>query len=132
MSRPDVRCAIRSVSASYMPGDLLMPSYTLDLVDGSELNAIETSVIWHTSGKGQEDIGVHFFERRQRKELDQIDRSVAQTLTVRLPNTPLSYDGKIVQVSWCLRIRVFLADGRQFTFDEPFRLGNVSLISDET
>lgn len=109
-----------------------MCSYSLDHSEEIELTAVETSVIWYTTGKGTEDIGVHFFERRQRKELEEINRNVTQKLTVRLPNTPLSYDGKVVQLNWCVRIRVFLSDGRQLNFDEAFRLGCVELIIDES
>lgn len=109
-----------------------MCSYSLDHREDNDLTAVETSVIWYTSGKGVEDIGVHFFERRHQKELEEINQNVTQKLTVRLPNTPLSYDGKIVQLNWCVRIRVFLSDGRQLNFDEPFRLGNVELIANET
>ena len=132
VARPAASCTIKGVEANYYPGDLLMCSYSLDHSEDIKLTAVETSVIWYTSGKGAEDIGVHFFERRQRKELEEINRNVTQKLTVRLPNTPLSYDGKVVQLNWCVRIRVFLSDGRQLNFDEPFRLGNVELIIDES
>ncbi len=131
LARPAVSCTIKGVEANYHPGDLLMCSYSLDYSVDSNLAVIETSVIWYTSGKGVEDVGVHFFERRQQKELEEIDRNVTQKLTVRLPNTPLSYDGKIVHINWCVRIRVFLADGKQLNFDEAFRLGDAGLIVEE-
>lgn len=131
MSRPQVSCNIKDVEAHYHPGDLLLCSYSLDQDTETELTAVETSVIWYTSGKGSEDVGVHFFERRQQAELEEINRHVTQRLTVRLPNTPLSFDGRIVNLNWCVRIRVFLADGRQLTFDEPFRLGAIERFPEE-
>lgn len=130
MNRPTVSCAIKDVEALYHPGDLLLCSYSLDHPTDCELTAVETSVIWFTSGKGSEDVGVHFFERRQQQELEEINRHVKQRLTVRLPNTPLSYEGRLLSLNWCVRIRVFLADGRQLNFDEPFRLGTTRTILD--
>ena len=87
---------IKGVQARYQPGDLLLCNYRLEVKDDVKLTAVETSVIWFTSGKGQEDIGVQFFERRQKADLDELEHDTAQKLTVRLPNTPLSYDGLIV------------------------------------
>ncbi len=124
LNRESISCNIRGVQTSYQPGDLLMCNYVLK--DDSKVppSAIETSVIWRTCGKGQEDIGVHFFDRRHGKELLELDSDLTQKLTVRLPNTPLTYNGTIVQIAWCVRIRIFLSDGTQKTFDEEFRLGD--------
>ena len=91
------------------------------------INAIETSVIWLTSGKGQEDIGVHFFERRENKMVSADVLRQTYKLSTVLPKSPLSYDGEIVKISWCVRVRMFFADGLQITEDCAFRLGNAML-----
>ena len=126
--RPAVQCVIKGVEARYQPGDLLLCSYKLEVKDDVNLSAVETSVVWCTSGKGQEDIGVQFFERRQKDDLVELANDTAQKLTVRLPNTPLSYDGLIVKIGWCVRVRVFLEGGKQLSFDSEFALGKASRI----
>ena len=83
-------------------------------------------MIWKTAGKGQEDIGVHFFQRIQGDELQSLDDST-QEITVRLPSTPESYQGKIVKIEWCVRVRLFDQHGTH-TSDQPFRLGQSELV----
>jgi hypothetical protein len=45
--------------------------------------------------------------------------------STRLPNSPLSYDGRIVKIRWCVRVRVFLPRGVELVEDELFQLGCV-------
>jgi len=131
VARSAVRCVIKGVQARYQPGDLMLCNYTLDVDDDVKLTAVETSVIWSTSGKGQEDIGAQFFERRQKEDLASLKRNTAQKLSVRLPNSPLSYDGVIVKIGWCVRIRVFMDGGKQLSFDSDFQLGDAMQIVEE-
>ena len=42
-----------------------------------------------------------------------------------LPQSPLSYDGQIVKIRWCVRVRVIFKRGRDLVADKVFRLGNV-------
>jgi hypothetical protein len=46
-----------------------------------------------------------------------------------LPKSPLSYDGAIVQIRWCVRLRIFFAGGGQFTEDLPFVLGSTNPVN---
>ena len=88
----------------------------------STVAAIETSVLWQTEGKGDEDIGVHFFERREKKLAQpQILKQLHRLNTV-LPHSPLSYSGTIVKVNWFIRVRIFLQDGTSYTDNRPFKL----------
>ena len=87
------------------------------------VHSFEASVVWFTTGKGDTDIGVHFFERRLTRSLPDGYLKQIQRLSTVLPLTPLSYAGRIVQISWSVRIRLFLDDNSQFTQDAPFRLG---------
>ena len=48
----------------FSAGDELVCEYQIDAVDPNEIQAVEASVLWYTEGKGEEDLGVHFFERR--------------------------------------------------------------------
>ena len=106
----------------FKPGSILSSEYTVKLAPDTSLSAIEASVIWVTEGKGEEDIGVHFFERRNRASFtaNTFDRS--QRLSTVLPQSPLSYEGRILKVHWQVRIRLFLVGGREFIADHPFQL----------
>lgn len=79
-------------------------------------------MIWKAEGKGEEDIGVHFFERRNRATLGANAFDRPQKLTTVLPLSPFSYDGKILKIVWLVRVRLFLDSGREFIADEPFLL----------
>jgi hypothetical protein len=111
----------------FSPGDFLICEYTIDVPAALKVHSFEASVVWFTSGKGDTDIGVHFFERRLTRSLPDGFLKQVQRLSTVLPKTPLSYTGRIVQVSWCVRIRLFMDDNTQMTEDAPFRLGNASV-----
>ncbi len=87
--------------------------------------AVETSVLWMTEGKGDTDIGVHFFERREKKMVQPELLRQTHKLSTVLPATPLSYHGHIVKILWLVRVKMFMADGSQKTEDQPFQLGYV-------
>ena len=99
--------------------------YEVEVLDAHDVQAIETSVVWLTRGKGEEDIGVHFFERRDARSLTSDTFKTPQRVSTVLPASPLSYDGQILKVQWFVRVRLFLADGEQATSDGYFRLGDV-------
>ena len=116
-----------STSHAWQPGDFLNCDYTIDLrTTDLELSAVESTVMWYTDGKGEEDLGVHFFQRKSARELDLRQRKIAQRLGTVLPATPLSYAGQIVNVVWCVRIRLFFVGGDQNTFDQVFQLGGAT------
>ena len=109
----------------YFAGDFLTCQYDVDVRRSHDIQAIETSVVWLTRGKGEEDIGVHFFERRDKRSLSSDTFKVPQRISTVLPASPLSYDGQILKVQWFVRVRLFLAEGEQATSDGHFRLGDV-------
>lgn len=111
----------------YAPGETLTAEYQVDAVDVDEISAIEVSVLWHTEGKGEEDLGVHFFERRSPTEddVEGEDFRALHIFSTRLPNSPLSYDGLIVKIRWCVRVRLFLRRGRELTAEQRFQLGHL-------
>ncbi|NIP85768.1 MAG: hypothetical protein GTO03_09485 [Planctomycetales bacterium] len=37
----------------------------------------------------------------------------------------MSYDGLIVKIHWCVRLRLFLPRGRELVAEQPFQLGAV-------
>jgi len=109
----------------FQPGNILRCEYQVDAVELQQLTAVEASVLWRTEGKGDEDMGVHFFERRTPHEAPGNDLRQAFFFETSLPPSPLSYEGMIVRICWCARVRVFLRRGREVFFDKTFRLGAV-------
>ena len=107
----------------YHPGDELECEYQIDAVEADEIQAIEASVLWYTEGKGDEDLAVHFFERRTPADTEDGDLRPLHRFRTYLPNSPLSYSGSIVKIRWCARVRLFLRRGKELFFEQPFILG---------
>jgi hypothetical protein len=107
----------------YHPGDELECEYQIDAVEADEIQAIEASVLWYTEGKGDEDMAVHFFERRTAADTEDGDLRPLHRFRTMLPNSPLSYSGSIVKIRWCARVRLFLGRGKEIFFEQPFVLG---------
>jgi hypothetical protein len=106
----------------YFPGDELSGSYRL-VGDVTGLTTVEVSVHWFTEGKGDEDLGAHLFERRTRADGGG-SVPASGRFSTRLPNSPLSYEGVLVKVRWCVHVRAVLASGQR-AGEVIFRLGDV-------
>ena len=100
----------------FQPGEALVCDYQLDAIEANEVQALEVSVLWHTEGKGDEDLGVHFFERHVPSDVPGNDLRAQRKLHTTLPCSPLSYDGVMVKIRWCVRVRAFLAVGTRMFF----------------
>lgn len=113
---------------AYGPGEPLGLRYDIEGVAAGAVRAVERSVLWYTEGKGEEDLGVHHFERIEGPA------RLAQAMPVgsvacELPATPLSYEGIIVKIRWCVRIRIFFASGRDFVSEHVFEVGAIPPVS---
>ena len=108
----------------YEPGETLSGYYALEGIPARDVKAVELSILWYTDGKGEEDLAVHFFDR-----LDPgaalVDLTQPRHFSTRLPLSPLSYAGVILKIRWCVRVRVFLTQGKDLLAEEPFELGSV-------
>lgn len=122
---PEIEIGFEGNPDSFQPGDFLICEYFVHANKKHDISAIETSVIWLTEGKGEEDIGVHFFERRQKQSLPNEIFKHAQRISTVLPASPLSYEGGILKIRWGVRVRLFMGNGQQVTEDHYFRLGSV-------
>lgn len=91
-------------------------------VDASVIQGIEASVMWFTEGKGDEDFKVHYFRRYGAAELAALDLSEAQSLRTELPFSPLSYEGQLLRIRWCVRLRLFMLSGDEVVAQHPFLL----------
>ena len=106
------------------PRDHLSVRYRIEGCEGERIFAIEHSVLWYTEGKGEEDLGVHFFQRLTDRAL--LPSAIATgAFTTPLPQSPLSYEGVIVKVRWCVRVRLFFDGSRDFVSEHVFDVGHV-------
>ena len=116
------------------PRDHLSVRYRIEGCEGERICAIEHSVLWYTEGKGEEDLGVHFFQRLTDRAL--LPSAIATgAFTTPLPQSPLSYEGVIVKVRWCVRVRLFFEGSRDFVSEHVFTLGRIppaQLVSSRT
>lgn len=124
---PRIEIVLADDQCQFSPGDFLMCEYRLRAVEGLTIHAIETSVIWIAGGKGSEDIGVHFFQRIGKDAISPSMLQRPQRLSTVLPNSPLSYPGMIVQIRWCVRVRMFYGNELELSHDHSFVLGDAQV-----
>jgi hypothetical protein len=127
-AEPLLSICLAGAKRSFAAGDELVGEYQIDQVDPADIQAVEASVVWYTEGKGEEDMGVHYFERRLPSDAEDGDLRPMRRLRTRLPNSPLTYTGAILSIRWCVRLRLFLRRGREFSLEHPFTLGGVPAI----
>lgn len=122
---PRVTVHFDRLDRSYSPLESLAVRYeTSGLAADDVPRAVEHSVLWYTEGKGEEDLGVHFFERVGDPERLP-PAAPGSRFDVVLPASPLSYEGVIVKVRWCVRVRYFFTGGRDFVSEHEFTVGHV-------
>ena len=125
MMHPTIRLTLDSPTAHYQPGGRVTGRFMVDAMQPWAVRAAELSVLWYTAGTGEEDMAVHHFERLVDDPARPLDLRVPHRFTTVLPASPLSYDGQIVKVCWCVRLRLFLPQGQETVAETAFRLGNV-------
>jgi hypothetical protein len=121
-----LRLTLDSPTRHYQPGERLTGRYMVENSQLGKVRAVELSVLWYTAGKGEEDMAVHHFERLVDEPSRPLDLRVPRRFATLLPPSPLSYDGEIVKVCWCVRLRLFLSQGQESVTETPFQLGNVA------
>ena len=128
MIEPLLSLCLVGQERTFAAGDELVAEYQIDAVEPADIQAVEASVLWQSEGKGEEDIGVHFFERRLPGDVEEGDLRPMRRVRTRLPNSPLSYRGAILSIRWCVRLRLFLRRGREYVVEQPFSLGCVPAV----
>ena len=121
-AEPLIAVRICSPNCVFRPGDRLECEYQIDAVQPTEIQAVEASVMWYTEGKGDEDLGVHHFERNTPSDAIDGDLRQLHRMELTLPMSPLSYNGAILKIRWCVRVRLFWGRGKQTTLDRVFQL----------
>lgn len=125
MTTANLLLTLDDFRSEYQPGDTIAGSYCLAAPTEGEPAALELSVLWSTEGKGDEDLAVHFFDRIAADDTAVPDLHRPRRFSTALPNSPLSYDGVIVKIQWCVRLRAFLPRGKQLVEERFFRLGRI-------
>lgn len=125
MRRANIVIRVDGLKRIYEPGDEIHGDYVIDGVSPEQVRAAELSVLWHTEGKGDEDLAVHFFDRASIETDPDWDPRQPRRFSTKLPNSPLSYDGVIVKIRWRIRVRAFLAGGRELVEEQRLQLGHV-------
>ncbi len=103
MSAPLISIDVEHRQRPHSAGEPLNGEFQIDAVDAAELRAVELSVLWYTEGKGDEDLGVHHFERWTDEDAAGQPLIELRKFAVSLPNSPLSYEGVLVKLRWCVR-----------------------------
>jgi hypothetical protein len=125
MSLPSIEVLFDEDRTQFEPGETLSGQFLVSVEDVRELKAVEISVLWHTEGKGDEDLAVHHFERIDVQNGMGADLRRPVKFSTKLPNSPLSYTGAIVRIDWCVRVRAFPLRGDEILKEEFFQLGDV-------
>lgn len=109
------------------PNELLEFEYRVQRVARREVDRLEISVMWYTEGKGTEDFGVHLFDSISGDELTSVIDGEPHPIVTTLPSCPLSYEGSLLSIRWCVRLRLYMTDGREVTTEKPFCLGHLTV-----
>ncbi len=125
MNSPTVTINFDDDARVYQPGETLSGDYVVQGLTPGQVKAIEVSVLWYSEGKGDEDLAVHDFWRTGDEDDLPIDVARPGRFNTTLPASPLSYDGIIVKLHWCVRVRVFPKQGGELVNDLGFQLGNI-------
>jgi hypothetical protein len=113
------------LSGVYQPGERMSGYFLAEGSRGQSIRAAELSVLWYTSGQGEEDFEIHHFERLVDEPSQPLDLRTPQRFAVVLPPSPLSYEGRIVKVCWCVRLRLYPRQGPETVEEAAFRLGEI-------
>lgn len=122
-SAPTLTVALCRADGRYSMGQPLAAHWHLSqLAEDTEIDGLEASVMWYTEGKGDEDLHVHHFHRWSGAELAAMDLEQSHGWGCQLPLTPLSYEGTLLRIRWCVRLRLFCKVGRDSVAQVPFQL----------
>jgi len=122
---PLVSVCLVGMRRQFAAGDELEAEYQIDAVPADEIQAVEAAVLWYAEGKGDEDLGVHFFERRTPADAEDGDLRLLRRFKIKLPLSPLSYQGALLTIRWCVRVRLFLKRGKEYVAEQAFSIGSV-------
>jgi len=106
----------------YAPGDLLVGAFCLD-EQPPDLESVELSVLWQTEGKGDEDLDAIHHTAWNRSTDTLASLANPQEFSVTLPRSPWSYDGTLIKICWCVRVRARWGRQGEEVCEASFQLG---------
>jgi len=121
-SQPALNVSLCREDGTYEAGEQLKAKWRISRVSLEQLQGLEVSVLWHTEGKGDEDLHVHHFYRLGEAELQELGIDDLQAISCKLPLSPLSYHGHLIHLRWCIRLRLFVEGRREIVAEQPFHL----------
>lgn len=104
------------------PGDEIAGAFVVLGGLPPDTESLEFSVLWHTSGKGTEDLGVIFYRDWSEKASTLELLPSPYSFTIWLPQTPWSYDGELVKIHWLARVRLRYGKNDEELAEVPFTL----------
>ena len=124
---PLISIKLNHANREYQPGDLLECEYQVDAIKREELKSVEVATMWYTSGKGDEEEAIHYYERQTaRTSYGEIDLRELSHFSTELPLSPLSYIGTNLNITWCVRVRIVVQatdqPPKEFKYSQPFQL----------
>lgn len=125
---PDIRLEL--AARAYPPRGELAGVFVIPGGPPPDTRSVELSVLWRTSGKGTEDIGVVHYQAWNAADGTLEGMPNPNTFAVILPPTPWSYDGELVKIHWLARVRVrweALGRTRELVRDTEFTLAPAAL-----
>jgi hypothetical protein len=126
MTEPRILIHFEGKKTVYEPGEVLAGQVRIEPAPSQDIKAIELSILWYTDGKGDQDLHVRYFRRWSQDGDLPLELGEPLRFQTVLPQTPLSYDGLIIRIRWCVRVRIFRSRGRELVEEVPFRLGRVA------
>jgi hypothetical protein len=115
----------------YDAGEFLTGRYRLDPRCASFECQVEILVFWQSMGKGETDRGVQHRESRTVPDGETTD-SLGGGFSILLPASPVTYNGVLIKIAWCLEIRVHAGRDLQREAAIPFQLGHVGPVAEVT
>ena len=124
---PLISVKLNHASREYQPGDLLECEYQIDAIDRDALKSVEVATMWFTSGKGDEEEAIHYYERQTTRNTNgEVDLRELSHFSTELPLNPLSYAGTNLNITWCVRVRIVVQardqSPKEFKYSQPFQL----------
>lgn len=114
------------------PGQPLRGGLRLNVPEPLPVQRLEASVVWYTEGRGDKDEGVAWHQTLAENE--ELDSQRAFPLEIPMPDSPWTYDGKLIKIRWVVRVRVKPQGESETAGEKPFDLlppGRVPMKDDD-
>ena len=100
-----IEITVDGENRNFRPGDRIPCLVRWDLEEHPQ--AIEVSLVWHTRGIGNEDVGVGDTHREEAP-----DAQGEQRFELTAPEFPYSFSGKLISLGWDLEAHVVKERGK--------------------